>query len=283
MVKSITNSLIKKLSRGILENNKKFRNIYEGEECYIYGNGVSLKWYDLKNFSDKRSIICGFTYLHKNSRDLNIVADIELHPFFFYPFWWNIYTKRYELNKINKFMKKSGRFSVDYPVFLSLSNYPAMCLKSNVYYIHNFGKKNPDVRYYDVAGTFSYMRGSLYGTIGLAMYMGFSKVYLVGMDYLHDEPRTGHFYEYGRGTHHTADIEKRRTEEDLFNEFKSKLEIDIILPHRTSCKFIKSIYYTDHCRKNELYRENNELFEAEDLQALSSLNMMYNIKRSHKE
>ena len=33
--------------------------------------------------------------------------------------------------------------------------------------------------------------------IGVAAYMGFNKIILVGMDYLSSKPKYGHFYEFG--------------------------------------------------------------------------------------
>ena len=39
------------------------------------------------------------------------------------------------------------------------------------------------------------MSGSLYFSIGLAMYLGFNKVYLIGSDYSSEPIRVGHFYD----------------------------------------------------------------------------------------
>ncbi len=39
------------------------------------------------------------------------------------------------------------------------------------------------------------MSGSLYFSIGLAMYLGFNKVYLIGADYASEPIHIGHFYD----------------------------------------------------------------------------------------
>ena len=62
----IKNNVLFTLSKGILGKNKKFKNIHEGESCYIFGNGISLKDMDLKKFSDKTSIGCGYLFLHND-------------------------------------------------------------------------------------------------------------------------------------------------------------------------------------------------------------------------
>ena len=49
---SIINPLIKK----IISKNKKLKNIYQSQSCYIFGNGYSLKYYDLKKFSNLKIV-----------------------------------------------------------------------------------------------------------------------------------------------------------------------------------------------------------------------------------
>ena len=46
----------------------KFRDTHKGESCYVFGNGPSLKWFDLKKFSDKPSISSGQLHYHKELR-----------------------------------------------------------------------------------------------------------------------------------------------------------------------------------------------------------------------
>ena len=36
----------------------KFKNLHKGEACYLFGDGPSVKYFDLKQFSDKISIPC---------------------------------------------------------------------------------------------------------------------------------------------------------------------------------------------------------------------------------
>ena len=73
MHKEIKNKIIQKLAKNILEENIKYKNIFQDEECYLIGNGISLKWFDLNKFSNKRSLICTWMYLHNQIKYLKVV------------------------------------------------------------------------------------------------------------------------------------------------------------------------------------------------------------------
>lgn len=49
----VKNKILHFISRSVIERNKKFKDAHAGESCYIFGNGASLKYYDLEKFSDK--------------------------------------------------------------------------------------------------------------------------------------------------------------------------------------------------------------------------------------
>ena len=56
----------------ILEKNKQFKNIHKEESCYIFGNGASLKYYDLKLFDDRISIGCGALFCHNDIKKIDL-------------------------------------------------------------------------------------------------------------------------------------------------------------------------------------------------------------------
>ena len=65
----LTNEILYKISKNILNGNSKFENLHKGESCYIIGNGSSIKYYDLEQFSGlsspqryKSNIMCALTY-----------------------------------------------------------------------------------------------------------------------------------------------------------------------------------------------------------------------------
>jgi hypothetical protein len=275
----VVNKILKALSNPILARNKNYKDIYTGEECYLFGNGISLKWFDLAKFSDKKSLTCGWLYLHKEFSKLHVVADIELHPFLFYPYWKNNYTLRWVRNPISSFLCNSGKFNCNHPVFVSLTNYLALRNYPNVKYLHHFGEKNPDAGILDLAGTFSWMKGSLYGMLGIAAFMGFKKITLVGMDYLFDIVMLPHFYENGTGNREELDAEKRDGDLKIFQQLKNKFDIDIelMLPREAISTHLPSVYYSDVFSVSENYRNNDVLVESKYLQEMSSLGLGYSI------
>ena len=65
------NSLLK-ISSPILRKVNVFHNAHRGESCYIFGDGVSVKWFELKSFNDRICFTLGVLPFHKRSADLNI-------------------------------------------------------------------------------------------------------------------------------------------------------------------------------------------------------------------
>ena len=49
--------------RPLLSKIHPYKDIHKGESCYVMGDGVSVKWFDLSAFSDKIAIVCNFFVL----------------------------------------------------------------------------------------------------------------------------------------------------------------------------------------------------------------------------
>ena len=93
--------MINLLVKRIIKKNIRFKDIYKNQECYVIGNGSSIKRYDLNLFSNKNVITCNWMILHKDFKKLNnVVAYIESSPFCFAPYKKNPYSRnRYELHR----------------------------------------------------------------------------------------------------------------------------------------------------------------------------------------
>ena len=266
----------KLLFNNILKKNNKFKNSYKDKECFIFGNGSSIKKFDLKLFANKLSMTCGWLYLHKDFKNLNIIADFEIHPAIFFPIWKNEYTKKTEYNIPNYISKKKDRFNKSNIIFASLTNFPALFLKKNVFYLYHFGEKKNNLNFINPCETYSLMENSLYTMVGMAHFMGFKKVFLVGMDYLLDEPVTGHFYE---------DFELKRKVDNkvyeknkyFFDYFSKYLEFTLIKTKETSSSLLNSINYSDLFNTVENNHKNDEIVSLEDLRLLDSTNLNYKI------
>ena len=59
-------SLLKSASRPILRRIERYKNIHRGESCYLFGDGISIKYFDLNKFTNKISIPCGFLLFHND-------------------------------------------------------------------------------------------------------------------------------------------------------------------------------------------------------------------------
>ena len=94
------NKILLKVSSKTLEKNAKFKDIHKGESCYIFGNGSSLKHYDLKLFNDRVSIGCGTLFSHIDVNSINLKYYYIPGSLFFYKFWKNPYSGKYELQDL---------------------------------------------------------------------------------------------------------------------------------------------------------------------------------------
>ena len=77
--------LVPLLAKPILSKIHHLKDAYKGEECYLIGDGISLKWFDLRSFTDKLCIPCGELPFHKDFHILNIEQCILIDPYSFYP------------------------------------------------------------------------------------------------------------------------------------------------------------------------------------------------------
>tara|TARA_S200000501_G_scaffold276234_2_gene260117 strand:+ start:13395 stop:15179 length:1785 start_codon:yes stop_codon:yes gene_type:complete len=259
----------------VLARNKKFHNKYKNKECYIFGNGASIKYTDLADFRDKYSIVCTWMFLHKDFNKLNVVADYTLHPYYFGPMYRNPFTRKISLAKSGKEMINLGRFNYKHPVFVCETN-KRFLKKENIFYIKFKKGSNYNQNKFLLHEEFTMSQNSLYAGIGIAQYFGFKKVNLVGFDYITENSINGHFYEKSIGW------EANKALQDLDANFvkviKKNLDIQNI-----SVNNKKTIFFKNKIYKNPSYKENNKIVKNEYLSKINKLNLGYNIYFSQKK
>ena len=97
--------------KSVVQNNLKYQNIHKGQTCMIFGNGSSLKYYDLAVI-DKKNISIGCTYSLADKRMSGLEMNYCVIPsayFFYYfrkVFIKKIYWKGFYDIKISKKDKK---------------------------------------------------------------------------------------------------------------------------------------------------------------------------------
>mgnify|MGYP006081076645 CR=1 FL=1 len=270
---NIFNKILLNLFSKTLKKNTKFKDLHKGKSCYLFGNGSSLKYYDLKLFNDRASIGCGAFFAHKDFKDLNLKYYYVSHPLFFHKFWKNPYSKRYEKNKVGEFYRKKMSLFPEAQYFTSLSNYFGI-QGDNINYVYHFGQVDELSVDSQMDEIFSMMEGSLMGMIGVALYLGFTDITLVGCDYTFAPKMQGHFYERGP--------EKRREGTAFLgktlNLIKDKVTISTITPDEDfRGDVLPSITYKELTGNDPVYKDNSKIVSEANLKQLDSLNMQYRI------
>jgi len=254
------------LFKNLLGKYNEYKNIHFGEECYIFGEGVSLKWFDFNLFSNKITIACNKLAFHNDFDKLNVKYSVLIEPFWFYPSWWTKYVSKSEsMPKIaSKFLKLINK-KKDTKFFLHLSNYLIFQNKKNVNFlinnnIYNFQEKD------NIVNEINCFEGSLRVAVMLAIHMGFKKCTLVGCDYTHTPSRSMHWYENGEGVF----IDQYKYNEDFFKIAQKYIKINTITLDGYS-DTLESIKYKDYTGEEPKYRNNLELSRLEFLNILASV------------
>ena len=236
--------LIKVNKESIINSLISFKNIHIGEECYVFGDGSSLKYFDLSQFRDKISIASNNLVFHKDFKKLNIKYYCIYEPYWFTPFFLSGFSKdqpfKLRINKIQKFQAKFFNENKHIKVFTDISNYFGL-KGDNIVYLEKeiFKEIVNDDKICQIADPFN---GSLRVQILMAILMGFKKIYLVGHDYTHENSYSSHFYENGINR---KKIKNNQTWNYHFFEIVKKfIEINNITLNGGSSHF-KSISYQE--------------------------------------
>ena len=271
---NLKNRILFKLTEKILLRNKRFKGIHEGESCYLFGNAKSLKYYDLSLFNDRVSIGCNGLFFHKDFSKIGLSYYFNGDPFYMYPYWRNIYTARIERHILGDLFKKkiSENKSINY--FLNISDSP-ISRGENIFYAHHFGQQFNGYKNCRLDGAFSANQNALSGMIGLAIYMGFKDITLVGCDHLMKPKTSEHFYEYGRlDQDHSPSI----INEKVIKSAQTFLKIRVLIPNDLyKGHIIPHIQYEELTGKAPHFKENYEIISDADFKILRQNNCGYSI------
>jgi len=236
-----------------------------GEECYIFGDGVSLKWMDLRQFSDRPSILGNMSLFHKEAPALNAPYCTIIEPSFFWPF--SIYHAASGRRIIKNFVHREYRKSIiqncNTLFLINFSNYPFARFSNALYvsrfYEPPFEKNNPFIERTDTHD------GTIKFQLSLAIYLGFKKAYLVGHDYTHSPSRSLHFYEKGEGIL----TERKDFIRDFFDYVKKNIDlVTVTLDGKSDT--MPYVTYKDLTGKFPRFRENTEIVDRDKLLNLAT-------------
>lgn len=242
---------------------KKFHDIHKGQTCYIFGDGPSIKWFDLTKFDDHIGISCGAQVLHNDFSKLDVRYYSIVEPFLFCPNWMKRHQYLRDLKIITNEYRNLIKIHNNITFFLNLSNFPFIW-GSNIHYIHRYLQKGCNK--FSKFGNLDPFVGSFQATLSLAYYMGFSKVYLVGFDAWTIQPsRTLRWYELGNGELYNSN----NFAIPFLNILKEHMEICTISHEGTSCN-VNNINYESYTGQKPLFRENYELLSPYYLKMLGT-------------
>jgi hypothetical protein len=262
-IKSRLKNLLFKLCQSELAKIQRYKDIHKDESCYIIGDGISLKWFDLEEFSNKISISLGLIPFHKQFKALNVKYLMLVEPYWFYPaFCGDINNSRY-MRHISKAYRGIIQDNQDKQFFLNFSNYPVLRSKNLTYLFHDI----PDERLPEnfITRRLYAFEGSLRSSILLAIYMGFDHCYLVGCDYTHVPSRTFHWYEKGMGMYYPI----KDYHKEFFEVAKEFIDITTVTLDGTS-DFINAVTYKEHTGCEPIYRENTALVDEQYQKVLAT-------------
>ena len=167
-LKKIYYNLFLKNYKSVVSKNSKFQDQYKGQDCFIIGNGNSLKYYDLKKFQSKISIACNNLFYHNDFKFLNCKFYITVHSFIYSPLWINPYSKSLCFNSFSQEYKKKILENKEINFFINLNDYFFTKNINNINYLSNYDKKVNNQIFGDPSSYFNNMSSSLEAMISLA-------------------------------------------------------------------------------------------------------------------
>jgi hypothetical protein len=245
-----------KLHRSVVFKNIKLKGMHAGETCLIFGNGGSLKYYDFTALPNLPSICTAYSLVDKRMNKINIKYWVIPDPYVLYPFL--LEKGKLRKNFLHPILKKIALINPTVILVTSLTHFYSFFPKmKEVVYFHHFGESNSSSS--NLAGNFSTCTGSLDIMLGFARYLGFSKVILLGCDYLGSPKLEGHFYGDSVPSYGIDD-------QGYVARFKSaNLEQDVIviLPKGSTCSIFKSATFEECFGVPDCYQENTEIIDKE--------------------
>ena len=263
-IKNRLKSLLFKLCQSELAKIQRYKDIHKGESCYLIGDGISLKWFDLNEFSNKTSISLGLIPFHKQFKALNVKYLMLVEPYWFYPAFCGVdINNSRSMRHISKAYRGIIQENQDKQFFLNFSNYPVLRSRNLTYLFRDIPDELLPENF--ITRRLYAFEGSLRSSILLAIYMGFDHCYLVGCDYTHVPSRSLHWYEKGQGI-----LKPIKNYHKEFLEVAQEF-IDITtITHDGTSDFINAITYKEYTGRDPVFRENIELVDEQYLKTLAT-------------
>lgn len=186
-------------NKSILNKNKELKDKYQGKRCFIIGNGPSINQQDLTKLADEYTFVCNEFYLHKQ---LNIIK-----PKFYLmnaPIKLNASFRNSSFREIIKNIDFYASKNTETKLFFNIQsknyiNNNKLFSKNQVYYFLFTGSKGKRMEY-EMEKDKPPGRGINPFFLFMAKYLGFKKIYIIGIDLCDFANKDKHhFYKYSFG------------------------------------------------------------------------------------
>jgi hypothetical protein len=216
----------------IIKKTRKLQSCYRDDRCFILFTGTSIKDFDFNIIKGEKIIAAGMSFLHKDFKKCNTVAVFNPAP-------WeprSLMHLDFISSCIYKNTPKGCHIVFDstaYPYIDQVTYHR----KLDTYYMSNNGNylSTSDVCS-DLHKYNNIQEGSFSTALGLASYMGFKEIYLLGQDFLTQPIVYGHFYD---GFHETVE---NPSDYGCYKD-RANMMIDHLKEH--GCKVINVVKDTD--------------------------------------
>lgn len=189
LIKKYKWSHLPKSLKSQISGNKKFKDIHKGKRCFILATGPSISSQDLIKLSGEICIAVGEFYLHPQAESIGPAYSVQAPnhlPFDGHYVLENVKSSQgiYPASTSYFF----GHTPYNYSWFDVLNKNPEVA-SSNTYFMNYSGSEKlssnnyDDPNNWDISATPFTCMTVVYSAIQLAIYMGFSEIYLLGCDH----------------------------------------------------------------------------------------------------
>ena len=259
-----------------LKKNIDLKNMHKDKSCVIFGNGGSLKYFDIKRHDGYFYMGSTYVMLHKNIENLKPDFYVIPSSYDFYP-----------INYINpgggkKFLSYNHRRRIyeriikkgkETRFFINLSNCYGFFQRPkllNFFYTYKNSESKNDEFEYELTNNFNCTNGSLEIMIGISKYLGFKKIILIGCDYLGTPKLDGHFY-----SHSNPWIGKKINNSyiERIKKLSKNMEVVTIFPTGISSNEFKSFTYDEFFEKDNDNIKNKHIQIKKNYEIISDIDL----------
>jgi hypothetical protein len=236
------------------------KNSESEQSCYVFGDGPSIKYMDLKFFANLPSIATNEIINHVDFEHLDCKYWIMPEPVFFWPGNTSVMSDRSTLvRRYKRGLHPRALKDKSIKPILNVLSFP-FTFQSRAHYFY-YGRRH--FKHLPIAQREDAFAGTINSAITIAIHLGYKKIYLIGFDYTHKPSTSLHWYEHGRGikTNHSG------YNSDYFKEALRYIDIVTVTIDAES-EFLPFITYETLTGEKPRYKENFEILSQDRYETL---------------